>query len=253
MPPPTVDPDTPRQVIPRPQQSRAGRPARWTELDEPSRRSIRLDRVRDAVAAGGGWVAQSPDPRRQMAAFAGVPPGPPAAVLVPLFEEAGETRVVLTVRTSDLSSHRDEVAFPGGRLDAGENATDGALREAWEEVGLDPGAVSVVGTLHDLATASSNTIVTPVVGTLEGRPSLTANPGEVARIFDLALADLLIDGVFSEEWWSAPGSPELGGCPEVEFPVWFFEAGGEIIWGATARILVDLLSLALGTGAPLGD
>ena len=95
--------------------------------------------------------------------------------------------------------------------------------------------------------------MTPVVGTLEGRPSLTANPGEVARIFDLALADLLVDGVFHEEWWSAPGSPHLGGRPEVEFPVWFFEAGGEIIWGATARILVDLLSLALGTGAPLGD
>jgi 8-oxo-dGTP pyrophosphatase MutT (NUDIX family) len=188
-----------------------------------------------------------------MAAFAGVPPGPPAAVLVALFEEAGETRVVLTVRTSDLSSHRDEVAFPGGRLDAGEKATDGALREAWEEVGLDPGAVSVVGTLHDLATASSNTMVTPVVGTLDGRPSLTANPREVALIFDLTLAELLVDGVFHEEWWSVPGSPPLGGRPEVEFPVWFFEAGGEIIWGATARILVDLLSLALGTGAPLGD
>ncbi|HEX3564770.1 MAG TPA: CoA pyrophosphatase [Acidimicrobiales bacterium] len=253
MPPPTIDPDTPRQVIPRPQQSRAGRPARWAELHESGRRSIRLERVRAAVTAGGGWVAQSPDPRRQMAAFAGMPPGPAAAVLVPLYEEEGETRVVLTVRSSDLSSHRDEVAFPGGRLDAGEKAIDGALREAWEEVGLDPGAVSVIGTLHDLATASSNTIVTPVVGTLEGRPSLTANPGEVARIFDLALADLLIDGVFHEEWWSVPSSRQLGGLPEGEFPVWFFEAGGEMIWGATARILVDLLSLVLGTGEPRGD
>ena len=253
MPPPTVDPDTPRQVIPRPQQSRAGRPARWAELHESGRRSIALERVRAAVAAGGSWVAQAPDPRRQIAAFAGMPPGRAAAVLVPLYEEEGETRVVLTVRSSDLSSHRDEVAFPGGRLDAGEKATDGALREAWEEVGLDPDAVSVIGTLHDLATSSSNTIVTPVVGTLESCPSLTANPGEVARIFDLALADLLLDGVFHEEWWSVPGSHHLGGRQEGEFPVWFFEAGGEIIWGATARILVDLLSLVLGTGEPRGD
>ena len=253
MPPPTVDPGTPRQVIPRPQQSRAGRPARWAELDEPGRRSIRLERVRAAVATGGSWVALSPDPRRQMASFAGIPPGPAAAVLVPLYEEEGETRVVLTVRSSDLSSHRDEVAFPGGRLDAGEKATEGALREAWEEVGLDPDTVSVIGTLHDLATSSSNTIVTPVVATLDGRPSLTANPGEVARIFDLALADLLVDGVFHEEWWSVPGSHQLGGRPEGEFPVWFFEAGGEMIWGATARILVDLLSLVLGTGQPRGD
>jgi 8-oxo-dGTP pyrophosphatase MutT (NUDIX family) len=186
-------------------------------------------------------------------AAAGMPPGPPAAVLVPLFEEGGETRVILTVRSSDLSSHRDEVAFPGGRLDAGEKAVDGALREAWEEVGLEPAAVSIVGPLQGLATASSNTMVTPVVGTLEHRPVLTANPGEVARIFDLALADLLVDGVFHEEWWALPGSPPPGGGPEREFPVWFFEAGGELIWGATARILMDLLSLTLGTGEPIGD
>jgi len=113
-----------------------------------------------------------------------MPPGPAAAVLVPLYESEGETRVILTVRTSDLSSHRDEVAFPGGRLDVGEEAVAGALREAWEEVGLDPDAVSVVGTLHDLATSSSNPMVTPGVGMLDGRPSLTATPGDVARIFD---------------------------------------------------------------------
>ena len=132
-------------------------------------------------------------------------------------------------------------------------SVEGALREAWEEVGLDPSAVSVIGTLNQLATASSNTLVTPVVGALESRPSLTANPGEVARIFDLALAELLVDGVFHEEWWSVPGFRRLGGRPDGEFPVWFFEAGGEIIWGATARILVNLLSLALGTGEPVGD
>jgi 8-oxo-dGTP pyrophosphatase MutT (NUDIX family) len=211
-----------------------------------------LERVREAMAGGPSWVAGYPDPRRRIAARAGMAPGPAAAVLVPLYESEGETRVILTVRTSDLSSHRDEVAFPGGRLDAGEEAVAGALREAWEEVGLDPAAVSVVGTLHDLATSSSNTIVTPVVGTMDGRPSLTANPGEVARIFDLALADLLVDGVFHEEWWPVPGSPGLDHGTESEFPVWFFEAGGEMIWGATARILMDLLSLALGTGAPLG-
>src|ERR1035441_8488646 len=61
MPPPTVDPSTPRQVIPRPAGSRAGRPARWAELDETRRRSIGLERVRVAGAAGGGWVAGHPD------------------------------------------------------------------------------------------------------------------------------------------------------------------------------------------------
>jgi 8-oxo-dGTP pyrophosphatase MutT (NUDIX family) len=188
-----------------------------------------------------------------MVAFGADGAGPTAAVLVPLYEDGGETRVILTVRSSDMRSHRDEVAFPGGRLDAGEEVIEGALREAWEEVGLDPSDVSVIGTLNQLATASSNTLVTPVVGTLESRPSLTANPSEVARIFDLALADLLVDGVFHEEWWSVSGALQLDGGQDVEFPVWFFEAGGEIIWGATARILVDLLSLALGTGEPVAD
>src|ERR1039458_10146789 len=61
MPPPTVDPSTPRQVIPRPAASRAGLPARGAEGDEPRRRSIGLERVRAAVAAGGGWVAGHPD------------------------------------------------------------------------------------------------------------------------------------------------------------------------------------------------
>jgi hypothetical protein len=75
----------------------------------------------------------------------------------------------------------------------------------------------------------------------------------VARIFDLALADLLADGVFHEEWWPMPGSPQLDGGQASEFPVWFFEAAGEMIWGATARMLVDLLSLVLETGEPLGD
>jgi 8-oxo-dGTP pyrophosphatase MutT (NUDIX family) len=176
--------------------------------------------------------------------------GSPAAVLVALFEEAGDTRVVLTVRSDRLRSHQGEVAFPGGRLDAGEGVVAGALREAFEEVSLDPGLVDVVGELTPMPTRSSNTLMTPVVATLKGRPSLRANPGEVERVFDVALSELAADGAFHEEWWSVrdrPGPPPPSGG---EFPVWFFEVAGETVWGATARTLVELLCLVLGVKRP---
>jgi len=176
--------------------------------------------------------------------------GNPAAVLVPLFEEDGETRVLLTVRASHLRSHRGEVAFPGGRLDPGESNDQGALREAFEEVRLDPSHVTIVGHLSALPTVSSNTFMTPVVATLPGRPSTLAAPDEVSRVFDVSLTELLEDRVFHEEWWAVPGRPGADGSPGTEFPVWFFTAGGEIIWGATARVLTELICVVLGVAIP---
>ena len=157
---------------------------------------------------------------------------------------------LLTVRSSTLRSHRGEVAFPGGRLEPGETPERGALREAWEEVGLDPAPVTVVGHLTPMPTVSSATLMTPVVATLGARPATRAAPGEVSRIFDVSLAELLADGAFVEEWWAVPGRRGAGGVPGGEFPVWFFSAGGETIWGATARVLTELLCLAVGLPGP---
>jgi 8-oxo-dGTP pyrophosphatase MutT (NUDIX family) len=174
----------------------------------------------------------------------------PAAVLVALFEEEGETRVVLTVRSGRLRSHTGEVAFPGGRLDQGEGVVEAALREADEEVGLDPALVKVVGQLSPMPTISSTSVMTPVVASLAERPSLVASPTEVERVFDVALSELVADGVFHEEWWSEPKAAIARGYPDGEFPVWFFEVAGETVWGATARTLVELLCLVLGVGVP---
>jgi 8-oxo-dGTP pyrophosphatase MutT (NUDIX family) len=175
-------------------------------------------------------------------------PGAPSAVLVVLFEESGEARVVLTRRAAHLRSHRGEVSFPGGRLDAGETAAAGALREAAEEIGLDPGLVEEVGRLTAVTTFSSGSTITPVVGLLRARPLLVPSPHEVEHVFDVALAELAGAHVFREEWWTVPGrgpapTPESGG--DGSFPVWFFELPDDIVWGATARILVDLLRLVL--------
>jgi 8-oxo-dGTP pyrophosphatase MutT (NUDIX family) len=167
-----------------------------------------------------------------------------AAVLVALFEEAGEARVVLTRRSAELRTHRGQVSFPGGGIDAGEDASDAALREAYEEIGLEQAEVRVVGWLHPLFTVNSTAFMLPVVGTLEGRPSPSPNPAEVARVFDVALADLVGDGVYHEDTWDPYEQWSPNGSEARQ--IWFFDVAEERVWGATARVLHELALLVLG-------
>jgi 8-oxo-dGTP pyrophosphatase MutT (NUDIX family) len=161
-------------------------------------------------------------------------------VLVALFEEEGRARVVLTRRSGRLRSHTGQVSFPGGLVDEGEAARDAALREAAEEVGIDPASVEVLGVLSPLTTLSTQAQLTPFVGLLAGRPELVPNPAEVDRAFDVALEELAADGVYRQEVWEVDGQSR---------PVHFFELDGETVWGATAQVLFELLvlvSLAAG-------
>jgi 8-oxo-dGTP pyrophosphatase MutT (NUDIX family) len=167
-----------------------------------------------------------------------------AGVLVVMFEEAGETRLILTRRSSALRTHRGEVSFPGGRMDRGEDATAAAVREAREEVALDPTLVTVVGWIRPVMTMVSASLIVPVLATVERRPVLTPSPGEVARVFDVSLAELAAPDVFHEERWSVPGRA-VHGSADGSVPVWFFEVSGEMIWGATARMIHELLSIVL--------
>ncbi len=255
-PEPTPPPYRPGlQVVPRPPKHRTGGAPPWAGLPVSDRTGIGLARV---VRAVEGRVRRTggPPADRQVAefirSFSGADvSGRPSAVLVAVFEEGGEARVILTVRSSRLRSHRGEVAFPGGRLDPGETVEEAALREAFEEVRLDPASVSLVGHLTAMPTVSSNSLVTPVVATLADRPELSAAPDEVDRVFDVGLHELVADGAFREEWWSIPGRPGADGRSGGEFPVWFFQAGEEIIWGATARVLTELLCLVLTLPGPL--
>jgi 8-oxo-dGTP pyrophosphatase MutT (NUDIX family) len=167
-----------------------------------------------------------------------------AGVLVPLFEEDGQARIVLTRRSTELRTHQGQVSFPGGRLDAGEDTTAAARREAQEEVGLDPSLVTIVGWLHPLTTLVSSSLIQPVLATLARRPHLVANPTEVERVFDVSLAELADLDIFHEERWRLPERASLGSGDD-SFPVWFFEVAGEMIWGATARMLYELLNVVL--------
>jgi 8-oxo-dGTP pyrophosphatase MutT (NUDIX family) len=158
-------------------------------------------------------------------------------VLCALFEEAGEAHVILTRRSSNLRSHTGEVSFPGGRLDVGERAVDGAMREASEEVGIEPSAIEIVGPLSPLVTVRNQVLISPFVGLLGARPTLVPSPAEVERAFDVSLAELVSDGVYREELWQAPG--------EEWRSISFFELHGDTVWGATAWMLCDLLAVTL--------
>jgi 8-oxo-dGTP pyrophosphatase MutT (NUDIX family) len=174
-----------------------------------------------------------------------------AGVLAALFEERGQTRLVLTRRSTGLRTHQGQVSFPGGRLEKGENAVAAALREAFEEVDLDPSLVTTVGWLHPVLTMVSDSFILPVLATVDERPQLVASPSEVERIFDVSLAELADPALFHEERWRIPGRV-IAGSADSSFPVWFFEVSGELIWGATARMLHELLSVVL-LGAAAGD
>jgi 8-oxo-dGTP pyrophosphatase MutT (NUDIX family) len=211
--------------IPRPADFRAGDPPPWAALDAS-------DRVVDLAKARASLADRAPRP-----ALTEAPDDRPSAVLVPLFEEEGDLRVVLTLRNANLRSHAGQVSFPGGRMDPGEDPITTALREAHEETALDPKRVEIIGELDHLRTVVSNSFIVPIVGVLDARPVLTPNPAEVDRIFDVSIAELMADGVYREERW---------GIPNVERVISFFEVEGETVWGATGTMLKNFLMLSLG-------
>ncbi len=163
-----------------------------------------------------------------------------SGVLIPLYVgNAGDTRLLLTRRDGRLRDHSGEVAFPGGRIDPGETPTEAALREAFEETALPQHRVKVIGQLDPLTTIVSSAAITPVVGFIDGQlPQLTANPGEVDRIFDVSLHELTHPECYREEIWE---------FSDGTFPIWFFEVEDDTIWGATGRMIRRLLDLVLLT------
>lgn len=159
----------------------------------------------------------------------------PAAVLVTLaFGDSGP-EVLLTRRSMALRHHRGEISFPGGRMDPGETATETALREAYEEVGLDPGRVEVLGELSHVNTVVSMSYIVPKVAVAERPWHLEPASGEVDRVMWVPLAELTSPSVYHGERWGTPPADRL---------LHFFELDDETVWGATAHMLVDLLMRA---------
>jgi len=167
-----------------------------------------------------------------------------AAVLVPIVDDGGPLRLLLTRRTEDLPTHAGQVAFPGGLVEAGEDdPVRTALREAEEEIGLPPGAVEVLGLLDDFPTRTDTVTVTPVAGVLRQVPELRPGAAEVARIFDIPIAELM-----QPDRWACREETRAG----RHLWVYYFLHEGETLWGLSARIALHLLEVsALGSPVPV--
>ena len=152
-----------------------------------------------------------------------------AAVLVPFYEDDGFLRLIMTRRPDTMRSHPGDVVFPGGMIehdDDGPIAT--ATREAWEEVGLPPDDVEVLGGLDPVHTRSVTMRIVPVVARVQRPSELVPEPGEVAAIIEPTIDQLLAD----DDWRQA----EWGGRT-----MWFYEFPEGVLWGATAFIVRGLL------------
>ncbi len=158
------------------------------------------------------------------------PPARPAATLLAIYpDDDGRLVVPLTVRHADLRSHAGEVSLPGGAVDPADASLQAAaLREAWEEIGLEPSAVSILGELDDVWIPVSNYELRPVVGALAARPTLVPHDAEVASIVELPLTALFDPDVLGEEEFESRGFRIVAGA---------YRYGGVRVWGATALTL----------------
>lgn len=211
-------------MIPRPAVWRPGAPAPWP-MPAP------LRTVADIVERVVESTRHSPD--TMVASVDRVVRD--AAVLVLLADGAHGAEIVLTKRSHRLRHHAGEMSFPGGRLDAGEDHVAAALRETFEEVGVPVDDIEVVGMLSPMATFVSSTRIVPVVGTTSQRRELRPHGCEVERAMWTPLAELTAPHTYRQELWPMRGA---------EIAMHFFDLDDETVWGATARMLHELLVLA---------
>jgi len=160
----------------------------------------------------------------------------PSAVLVGLFESINGVEAILTRRSQELTNHRGEISFPGGRLEIGETPVDAALREAHEEIGISPSDARVIGELNSMSTVVSNSHIVPIVASYASAPTFSAVNSEVDRVFSVPLLELTRQDTYRQEHWV---------FSDREFQINFFYLDDETIWGATARILFQVMMLAV--------
>ena len=158
----------------------------------------------------------------------------PSAVLLPIFKKDGKCHILFTKRTDHLANHKGQISFPGGgRHNNDKSLMETALRESWEEIGLRQSDVKIIGELDDAATTTSLFCITPFVGIIPYPYEFKRDTFEVEEIFDVSLEDLMKADKKEE-------MVEVGG---VQIKVISYEVDGHVIWGATAWILTEFLTI----------
>lgn len=155
-----------------------------------------------------------------------------AAVLVPLYVDAGELWTILTQRTAELPHHKSQYAFPGGARESGEGPWDAALREAEEEIGIEPPKVLRLGELDETETPSGFRIV-PCVAAVPFPFQPVINEDEIAEVFNVPLSALANPRMAEERLVKIQGEEKV---------IRIYHVGNRRVWGLTARILQNLLA-----------
>jgi 8-oxo-dGTP pyrophosphatase MutT (NUDIX family) len=212
------------QVIPRPNNFRTIDHNPFLSLDTSALRSL------DVVSAAVGAFRPDQTLRQPLESAR------PSAVLVGLFESTNGVEAILTRRSQELTNHRGEISFPGGRLEIGESPVDAALRETHEEIGIAPSEARIMGELNSMSTVVSNSHIVPIVASYASAPTFSAVNSEVDRVFSVPLLELTRQDTYRQEHWV---------FSDREFQINFFYLDDETIWGATARILFQVMMLAV--------
>jgi 8-oxo-dGTP pyrophosphatase MutT (NUDIX family) len=157
-----------------------------------------------------------------------------AAALLLIYPREEGVAMALTVRASGLARHAGQISLPGGAADPGETLAETALREASEEIGIDPSAVRVLGELTPVHVLVSGFTLHPVVGVTDTRPDFIASPDEVEEVIEVSLDDLRDASRIRKGTRIREGMA-------VEFP--YFDLAGHQVWGATAMVLGEFVCL----------
>ena len=193
-------------------------------------------RLKDRLPGDAAHARFSPRPPRGGSFARTVPPDArQAAALILLYPTGGsDYSLPLTVRNADLPDHAGQISLPGGRIDVGETAEAAALREAAEEIGVDPSHVRILGALTPLYVFVSRFVVTSFVGVVDARPNFQLAAREVAELLEVPLSDLRDP---SRIQW---GTKTREGYV-VDFP--YIQIGDHQLWGATAMMLGELVAI----------
>lgn len=161
-----------------------------------------------------------------------------SAVLVPLYlDDDGEVRVILTKRPEHMRSHPGDVVFPGGRMEKGEEPARTAIREACEEIGLPPDAVTVLGALSPVTTRDPLNLIIPVVARVDRPAELYPDRSEVEVIIEPTMRELFDDDNWRTSRWFGR-------------TMWFYEFADGIMWGATGFMMRELIAFVRGEAGP---